>query len=216
MRFKNVLWDWNGTIINDTQLCLDIVNTTLQNHTGRILGIKEYKDVFGLPISEYYLKIGVDFNKESYADLTKSFITQYESRVQELSIHEGVRDIFELFQHNGIKQHILTAAHVDVVHPKLKHFEISGYFDQIVGLDNHAAVSKVEQGIELMTKMNFNRETTVLLGDTDHDYDVAQAMGIHSIMVANGHQSKERLFGHAKKAVAVINNIKEINPFIYE
>lgn len=216
MRFKNVLWDWNGTIINDTQLCLDIVNTTLQNHTGRVLKIDEYKNAFGLPISEYYLKIGVDFKKESYADLTKSFIAQYESRVKELRIHDGIRDVFDLFHQNGIKQHILTAAHIDVVHPKLKHFGISGYFDQIVGLDNHAAVSKVEQGINLMSKMKFDKETTVLLGDTDHDYDVARAMGIHSIMVANGHQSRARLTAHAKEALAVINNIKEINQYIYQ
>ena len=58
-----------------------------------------------------------------------------------------------------MKQHILTAAHVDVVHPKLTHFGIRDYFDQIVGLDNHAAVSKVEEGVQLMAKMKFNKKT---------------------------------------------------------
>lgn len=68
--YANIIWDWNGTLLNDIQLCVNIVNKLLSNHNIVQLDVESYKNVFGFPIRDYYRRIGVDFTKESFESLT--------------------------------------------------------------------------------------------------------------------------------------------------
>jgi phosphoglycolate phosphatase len=68
---------------------------------------------------------------------------------------------------------------------------ISGYFEQTPGFDNIQAYSK--EGIA-KEWMEANPSARVLLiGDTDHDCEVAGSTGMDCMLVATGHQSLERL-----------------------
>lgn len=190
---KNIIWDWNGTIMNDIQLCADIACQIISKHSHEEISLEKYRNEFGFPIADFYRRMGVDFSIEPYEDLTLTFIKEYESRVAEIKLHDGIRDVLEYFQEKQKSQNILTAAHSDMVFPKLDQFGIRTFFDQIEGLDNHNAVSKIGRGIELVNRMGFEKEKTIMIGDTDHDYHVAEALDIQCILVARGHQSKERL-----------------------
>jgi phosphoglycolate phosphatase len=75
-------------------------------------------------------------------------------------------------------------------------------------LDNHYAESKIENGKKWIAELNFAPQEVLLIGDTIHDYDVSKHMGCDCLLVANGHQSYERLAG---LGVEVINSLKEIN-----
>lgn len=208
-KITDVIWDWNGTIINDIELCTEIANWILEGHTGRQLSVSQYRSIFGFPIYDYYKKLGVDFEKESYENLTTKFISTYENRVDELVLHDGVFKVFQDLQSAGLQQHILTAAHIDMVHPKLELFGIKSFFNQVEGLDNHEAASKVDRGVAMLEKMNFDLDKTVMIGDTDHDLEVAEALGIHCVLIANGHQSKDRLL-KIHKPTHVLNDVTEL------
>ena len=62
---KHIFFDFNGTIINDLDLCLDLLNQILTKQNKRNLSMEEYKNVFTFPIRDYYIAAGVDFNLES-------------------------------------------------------------------------------------------------------------------------------------------------------
>ena len=59
---KYIFLDFNGTIINDVQLCLDLLNEILRSQGKRELNIEEYKNVFTFPVKKYYEAAGVDFS----------------------------------------------------------------------------------------------------------------------------------------------------------
>src|SRR5262249_33596127 len=61
------------------------------------------------------------------------------------------------------------------------------------GLDNIYAASKLHLGQALMKRLGLRKQEAVVIGDTDHDYEVAGAIGADCILIANGHQSKTRL-----------------------
>ena len=42
MKYKNIIWDWNGTIVDDAFLFVDIMNKTLQKHNLPLINLKEY------------------------------------------------------------------------------------------------------------------------------------------------------------------------------
>jgi phosphoglycolate phosphatase len=108
----------------------------------------------------------------------------------------------------GIHQSILSASKEDVLIEKIKYFGIDKYFCRIMGLENHYAESKVEEGKKWIAELNLNPQDVLLIGDTIHDYDVSKHMGCDCLLVANGHNSYERL---AKLGIEVISTLKEIN-----
>lgn len=213
-KYYNIIWDWNGTLLNDIDICVDIANEILKNHGNHQLTTESYKAAFGFPITDYYKKIGVDVEKESMEDLTKKFITNYMDGVKNCQLHEGAVSVLDHFKDHNIPQYILTAAHRDIVVELTQSYDISHYFKYIEGLDNHRAESKVQRGILLLQNNNISPAETIMIGDTDHDFEVAQAIGIDCVLVARGHQSKKRLLDAVEGHATVLNKISDLVDFL--
>lgn len=208
--YNTIIWDWNGTLLNDVWLCVEIVNKLLVNHNNLQLDEDSYRAVFGFPIIDYYKRIGIDLKKESFEILTPKFISSYEASVKKCQLHEGVMKVLNTFKENGTNQFILTAAYKESVLQLLKHYSIEDYFIEIEGLDNYRAESKVDRGKQLISANNINKETTVLIGDTIHDFEVAQEIEVDCILIANGHQSRKRLKDSTQGKVKILDKIGEL------
>jgi phosphoglycolate phosphatase len=67
----------------------------------------------------------------------------------------------------------------------------------------------MEIGKQLMNDISSNgKETKILLiGDTMHDYEVAEGLNTDCLLVSNGHQNNEKL---KSLNIPVINNLKEL------
>jgi phosphoglycolate phosphatase len=209
-KYQNIIWDWNGTLLNDNRLCVEIVSDMLKHHSDFHLDLETYRNVFGFPIEDYYKKIGMDFQKESFEELTIKFISNYDRKVKDCNLHDATANTLRSFRKAELNQFILTAAHKESVLELLDHYSIIDHFVEVEGLDNHRGESKVDRGIHLVQKNEIRRETTVLIGDTDHDYEVAQEMGIDCILIANGHQSRSKLESKTKGKVRVLDNMEEL------
>ena len=98
----------------------------------------------------------------------------------------------------------LTVREVLVKYFTLK---IEQYFNDISGLDNINASSKIESARSFLKTKNYDLTKTVFIGDTLHDYEVAQELNVECILVCKGHQSKERL---QTSHCLVIDNILEL------
>lgn len=119
--FDHVIWDWNGTLLNDAPHAVDTINLLLEPR--------------GLPL----------MNMERYREV------------------------------------------------RISQFDLSHYFDYVFGIADRLAFSKVQRGHDLLRESGVPPSRTVLIGDTDHDLEVAQALGISVLLVTRGHQSASRL-----------------------
>ena len=63
---KTIIWDWNGTLLDDLDLSLESVNILLEERNLPALSVEKYKDIFCFPIVDYYVKAGFDFEKEAF------------------------------------------------------------------------------------------------------------------------------------------------------
>lgn len=207
---QNIIWDWNGTLLNDIDICLEIANKMLEKQTNIPINLSQYKNAFGFPITAYYEKIGIDIQKQSFEELTEIFINNYRNGVKNCGLHNGVKRVLGQFEKADKTQFILTAAHTEMVLPLLDHFTIHDYFKEVEGVDNHRAEGKVARGLKLLENYQMDKTNTVLIGDTCHDFEVAQAMNIDCILIADGHQSKERLIDFTENKILVINEMKEL------
>jgi len=206
--YKHIIWDWNGTLINDVWLVVEIMNKMLKKRHLPRIDSKTYREIFDFPVTKYYSKLGYDFSDESFEELTDEFISEYYQRFNGCRLFDEVEEVLKKIKDRGISQSILSASKEDVLIEKIKHYGIDKYFCRIIGLENHYAESKVERGKKWIAKLNLNPQDVLLIGDTIHDYDVSKHMGCDCLLVANGHHSYERL---AKLGIDVISTLKEIN-----
>ncbi len=209
-KYKSIIWDWNGTLLNDVDTCVQIINSLLQQHNGKPLSKNKYQDTFGFPIADYYRRIGISFEKESFEELTQKFMGEYMRQVKSCALHDRTLPTLTALRQKAKDQFILTAAHKDNVLDLLDHYGIRHYFKDIEGLDNFRAESKVERGHQLLKNNNIDPKKAVLIGDTIHDYHVAMEIGVDCILVADGHQSLQRLRDKTNHKTPVISNLDRL------
>ena len=188
-----IIWDWNGTLLNDIELCVLTINELLERRKLTLLSMDDYREVFSFPVKNYYQKIGFDFRIEPFEIPALEFINRYNAQVQGCSLHEDALRVLSYFQSVGISQFMLSAMEQDVLDDCLKTQQIGHFFEHVSGLDNHYAASKLENGKRLISNLNLKVDELVLIGDTVHDFEVATELGCHCILIANGHQSREIL-----------------------
>ena len=205
--YQNVIWDWNGTLLNDLELCVNTINILLSDRKLGLLSNGRYKDVFSFPVKNYYEKAGFDFTREDFAVPARQFIEKYNSGVNTCGLHSGVKTILETFRLNDIRQFVLSAMKQDMLNSTIEFQGISAYFEKIVGLDDHYAVSKMDQGRKLLLETGLPAKDTCIIGDTLHDFEVAVELGIHCILIADGHQSKERLLS---SGTVVLDSLEDL------
>nr|WP_321354521.1 HAD hydrolase-like protein [uncultured Draconibacterium sp.] len=206
---QSIIWDWNGTLLNDLDFCISTINVLLKKRQLDLLDRYTYKEVFSFPVKDYYKAIGFDFEKEDFSIPAKEFIDIYDAGVAHCKLHNAATEVLKHFKENGTRQFVLSAMKQSRLEQTLKHQNIFEYFDGVAGLNDHYAVSKIERGEQLIRQFNIDKTQAIIIGDTNHDFEVAQQLEIDCILVADGHQSKEKL---QTTGTPVIDNLSELIP----
>ncbi len=191
--FEHVIWDWNGTLIDDTQIAVDSVNVMLIENGLTPLDIPRYREYFGFPIRSYYEKVGFDLEKLDFTALCHRFVEEYNiKRSKSARLFRGIPEVLTDIKKTKT-QSILSAAEQNHLHEMTDHYGIASFFHNRFGIEDYFARSKESRGHQLMQQVGITKEKTILIGDTDHDFEVACAMGVSCLLIADGHQSYDRL-----------------------
>lgn len=193
IKYNHIIWDWNGTLLNDVDYCRRIINRILLKNNLPELSLEKYREIFTFPVQDYYKAAGLDFSKTSFEILGKDFIDEYEEKKLSCDLFANVVDVLSSINKAGIGQSVLSAYLHDNLVNILNQYNLSQYFDNVIGLDNIYAGSKTHLGLSLVEKLKLPKDEILFVGDTLHDAEVAEAMGVNCILISNGHQLKEKL-----------------------
>lgn len=213
MIFKNkkaIIWDWNGTLLDDIEICIECMNRLLELRDLDPINTATYRDVFTFPVREYYRRLGFDFEMEEFEKPAIEFIDLYYNNLHRADLFTSVPDVLNALKERDYHQSILSAMEHERLLLSLKAKNIFSYFDQVAGIDDHYAHSKLDIGKDLLKKINIKREEILLIGDTIHDFEVAEGLGIEALLVAKGHQSKKRLLVKTPNVVDDFSEILEL------
>jgi phosphoglycolate phosphatase len=192
-RYDHVIWDWNGTLLDDVALCVDVMNALLRRRSMPEIDAARHRETFAFPVETYYRTLGFDFRVEPFERLAAEYCAAYDSRSSECPLQGGSYSALQAVAEDGAAQSILSSAEQQALLAAICHFELRDRFEAIVGQTDYYAVGKIEAGRTLIQKSGVAPDRTLLVGDTLHDYEVAQALGLRCVLVSNGHHSRERL-----------------------
>lgn len=209
--YRHIIWDWNGTLLDDKWLCIESINTLLRARKLTALDEVKYAQIFRFPVKEYYRDAGFDFMLEPFEIPAMEFISLYDRRKKECRLQPGAIKALEFFSQMGCSQYLLSASETGVLEEMTRHFGIAHFFGKIQGLDNHYAHGKADLGLELLSSLNLPADSTVMIGDTCHDKEVADILGVDAILCTHGHFPEERLVDCGS---VLIRNLDELESLI--
>lgn len=211
MKYTHIIWDFNGTVLDDLCVCIDSVNVLLEKRSiPKIDSVESYRRVFGFPIIKYYEKIGFDFSNEKFSDAAVEWVEEYMSRISTAVINKGVVDILNKIHKHNMKNILVSATELNMLKNQLSMLGISGLFDEVYGLDNIHAQNKI--ALAEFWRENNSTAKALLVGDTDHDFETASAIKADCVLYSGGHQSEERLL---LLGCPVIGELTELEKLIF-
>lgn len=208
--YKHIIWDWNGTLFSDVELCHRIMKNLLSSRNLPIISLEDYRRIFTFPVKEYYRLAGHDISDENWELLSHDFISQYEKNKNQCTLYENTEKVLAYIKSKGISQSVLSAYSQHTLEEMIFHYNLSHYFIKIIGLDNIYAESKLDNGIKWMNELGFKPDEVLLIGDTEHDFEVASGIGADCLLISSGHQEKKKL---QRLTTKVIDYIAELLQF---
>jgi phosphoglycolate phosphatase len=192
-RYQHVVWDWNGTLLDDVDLAVEVMNGLLGRRGMPLLTTESYRAVFDFPVRDYYERLGFNFAAESWAGVASEFIEAYSARWRECGLQRGAQDALERVATAAVGQSLLSAAHQEMLEAHVSHYGVAEHFAQSLGVSNWNALGKEDHARRWMAEQSFAPSSVLLIGDTVHDREVAREMGADCVLVAHGHQPRAKL-----------------------
>ena len=193
MDYDAIIWDWNGTLLDDIDLCIDIANELLSAHRLPVLTWERYREIFDFPVSLYWERAGLDLDCVDFVALSREFCGRFEERLDETRLFPEALPVIEEVAGLGIEQFILSNTEHGSLLDMLRAKSVHDRFAGVQGMQDTLARGKQAGGRNLMALHCLRPERTLLVGDTSHDFDVAAELGIDCVLVSTGHHSHDRL-----------------------
>lgn len=205
--YRHIIWDWNGTLLNDLSLCVSALNSMLRARGREPVTEDSYLREFGFPVRAYYTRLGVADDDAKFVSAVDDFMKSYWESLHTAELHAGVRETLATLQERGYSQSILSAypqAHLEQI---VDERNLRRHFSALVGHQDTHAHGKIDNGIRKMRELGLEPSRVVMIGDTVHDAEVAHAMGVACVLVAHGHNHRCQL---EKAGVRIISSLAEL------
>ena len=212
MKIKEIVWDWNGTLVDDAFLCVEILNDILVNFDQSPISIEYYRNNFSFPVSDFYQRISLPYDGNEFEEISLSFISSYRKQWKRCKLQPSARQVLKMVHGRGLDQTILSAAKQSDVEIYTDHFELTSFFSKVIGTDNIKAEGKIDLGKNFLLDSNLQPEEILLIGDTFHDLEVANEIGCSALLYSRGHNSKIQL---SRCKCEKIDHLKEVVQYLH-
>ncbi len=205
MKYTHVIWDWNGTLLNDIGASLASVNDMLALRGREPIDIDYYRECIGVPIIKFYEKV-FDMEKEDYSLIIKQYNEGYLRHLNACGLTDGAIELIEYFAKNGVKQAIVSSSNNEQLHENVKKYGVFDYFEAVLGAEDFYAGSKIERAENYLRKSG-NADKILVIGDLEHDAEMAAELGADCVLLTSGHENRERLYSANAQVISCLNEV---------
>lgn len=193
MPIRHIIWDFNGTLLDDTQVTMDVVNSMLRRRVLPPMDFPFYQAVVMFPVAEYYRRLGFDMQGEGFDSMVTEFSAGYEAVWRKATVRPEVYQALDEIQRLRLETSVLTASNRDAALEQMEYFDLAQHFDTVTGVDNFAGHGKAQLARAHMRRCGLTGAETVLIGDSPHDLETAREARCGCVLLSCGHFSRVRL-----------------------
>ena len=207
-----ILWDWNGTLLDDVEVALAAMNEMLARRGLSLLqGREPYRDIFTFPVRAYYTAAGLDLSAEPFESLAVEWTGLYHRFYPRCGLFPAARAVLQAVGEMGLEQAIVSASHQQALDSQVEEQGLGGFFQARLGISDIYAGSKAGLAQRYLKSQGVPPEQALFVGDTLHDWEVAQEAGCPCVLLAQGHQSRALL---ETAGVPVLESLTQVPAFL--
>ncbi|MGN0543460.1 MAG: HAD family hydrolase [Acutalibacteraceae bacterium] len=206
MKYTHIIWDWNGTLLDDIGASLASVNDMLAMRGKPPIDADYYRECIGVPIIKFYEKV-FELEKEDYSLIIKQYNDGYVRHLEDCSLTEGAVRAINAFTELGLKQAVVSSSNNDRIIEDMRKYGVYGCFDAVLGAGDYFAGSKIERAVEYLKKEGAESSAVLVVGDLEHDAEMAADIGADCVLLTSGHEHISRL---KAAGVPLIDNLDEL------
>lgn len=184
--FKNLIFDWSGTLVDDMGPVIEATNTVLSDYGIGPYDKEGFRRSFRLPYHEFYEELlpGVELT-----ELEARFRPAFDEALAPVSVLPHAREKLEWAKQRGLRMFVLTSMDPTAFQRQLNDFGMRDFFEQ-----TYAGVMDKRHLIgEIIETHRLQKDETAFIGDMTHDIETARYGGISSIAVLTGYHHPEIL-----------------------
>lgn len=187
---RAVVWDWNGTLLDDAAAGLATMNLVLaESGLPAIDGMDAYRRDFVFPVRDFYRTVGFD-DDEAFGAASHRYLELFGGQVAGSALAPGAREAVEELAAAGLRQVLVSATMEDALAAQMAPHGLDDCFEAVVGITSGAQnPSKLTAVAGWLRGSGLDAHEVVLVGDTNHDEQVAAALGCRFIRYDGGHQA---------------------------
>lgn len=188
----HLVWDWNGTLLNDLDLVVTATNDAFASVGGSVVTADEHRRDFRRPVSDYYAYVlGRPVTQEEFALLDRVFHDTYRKGLASVALTADARDAIAAW--GGTQSLLSMWFHHELV-PTVEAFGLA--FLRIDGLREELGGGfKAAHLKNHLAELGLDGADVILIGDSVDDADAAAAAGTRCVLYSGGFTDPERLRG---------------------
>ncbi|WP_329608133.1 HAD family hydrolase [Microbacterium sp. KUDC0406] len=188
MSIRAICWDWNGTLFDDVEICRQVMNRVLVEHGCEpFADLAAYRATFRFPIREFYADAGI--GDDRFRDAAEQYLAWLEGRTGEAALHAGVDETLAAVTARGMTQVLASATLPDLLACQLQPHGLAARFDQILSIADAFHPSKHDVIAGWLRDSAFAPDEVLMIGDTNHDREIAADLGTRFVHFDGGHQA---------------------------
>jgi len=200
MKKKLFVFDWNGTLLNDTPANHAGFNATMGYYGQPAVSLERYRDTMDFPLIHVYTRNGVhpDDYLSRYDDSTDTFFSAYKPIAATCPLKEGTVVLLDYLTDAGFDLMILSNQNDLDLRQQIADRHITRYFKIISGnQDNslafHTKTNKIERLEHILADHDYDLSQSYIIGDSLEEPELAHRLGLNCISVSWGCFSRARL-----------------------
>jgi phosphoglycolate phosphatase-like HAD superfamily hydrolase len=199
-----VIWDWNGTLLDDSLICVDATNHAFRGIAGITVDRQMYQRNFTRPVRKFYERLlGRVVTDTEWHQIAHDFHAHYETAVRVASLRSGGEEILGWVAARGMTQSLLSMAAHEQLAAQVERHSLGRYFLLVHGSRGTARTESkrlvLPEHLARVARLRgrpLPPDSVLLVGDTVDDAEAAAAAGVRCVLLADGQhdqQSQEAL-----------------------
>lgn len=187
-RQSHIVWDWNGTLLDDNHAAISGVNTVCARYGRAPVTLDEWRVIFSRPLVRCYERLlGQSLSVADWAGIEQLYHEAYRELLPSCRLAEGVPDLLHQWQAMGRSQSLLSMCfHADLV-AMLAELGLVELFARVDGLRHDVGGgSKAGHLVQHLAALELNPTEVVLIGDVLDDAHAAAHVGAACVLVSSG------------------------------
>lgn len=210
MRYTHIIWDWNGTLLNDVSASLASINDMLKIRGMPPIDIDVYRECIGVPIRKFYERV-FDMEKEDYSIMINQYNSGYLKHLEACKLTDGAIEAIEYIRKNGSRQAVVSSSNNEQLCENIKKYGLDGCFEAVLGSVDFYAGSKIDRAKAYLEKSGAKSENILVVGDLEHDAEMAEELGADCVLLTSGHEHISRL---EQTKAKIVDNLFELLDYI--